>query len=751
MAFNSNFLMLNATFKRTAVAHALGLMLVAPVLAQTVEATSVIELPTVTVTASNDTLTSPDSSAYGVNAGALVNHDPVAQVSGFGNTPISSLPMSIQAVSKQQVQALGAKRLADLNSADASMSDAYNVTGYYDYATMRGFILNNKFNYRRDGLPINAETAIALSNKERVELLKGTSGIQSGTSSPAGLVNYVVKRPTNNDSQQLFVEVGDNGNTGVSIDMSRRFGRTGANGLNVKEFGVRINAAVDKLNTPTENTKGKSSLLAVALDWRVNPDSLLSFEVESSRHSQMSVPALSLFGNRVPDANAIKNINNQPWSLPVVLNGNTASLKFEQAIGTAAQGNWRWHARVMTQRLKSDDRAAFPFGCSDASGGYYFNTYCPNGDYDLYDFSSINERRETTAGELGVSGTVQTGKLKHLVSATVLRSLYDERGHTGAYNPVGITNFNAPQTFAADPSLTNAYTNRNNKTTELSLTDAIEWNSRWTTWLGVRHTRLNNSSVYEAHTANNTESFTTPWGAVSYAVLPNLMAYVSHGQGTESNIVPNKSDYGDTARGHYLATVRSKQTEVGFKLNDKDMTWSAAAFNISRPFVLDTGSLYVLDGTQTHKGFEFSTQRTIGAWDVGGSFANIQASVKGVVNSPELNGQTPVNVPKHVLRANVVYRFPDIQGLTARASVSYEAGRNALIQASNNVTIPAWRRVDAGLSYKTTVLNKPATWAFDVYNLLNKSFFKESPTLYGHVYLVPQTPRTMRLSLNFAF
>ena len=75
------------------------------------------------------------------------------------------------------------------------MSDAYNAEGYIDYLTVRGFVLDNRYNFRRDGLPISAETSIPLDNKARIEVLKGTSGIQVGTSAPGGLVNYVVKRP----------------------------------------------------------------------------------------------------------------------------------------------------------------------------------------------------------------------------------------------------------------------------------------------------------------------------------------------------------------------------------------------------------------------------------------------------------------------------------------------------------------------------------------------------------------------------
>lgn len=75
------------------------------------------------------------------------------------------------------------------------MSDAYNTEGYWDNLTVRGFVIDNRFNYRRDGLPINAETSIPLDNKAQIEVLKGTSGLQAGTSAPGGLVNYVVKRP----------------------------------------------------------------------------------------------------------------------------------------------------------------------------------------------------------------------------------------------------------------------------------------------------------------------------------------------------------------------------------------------------------------------------------------------------------------------------------------------------------------------------------------------------------------------------
>lgn len=38
---------------------------------------------------------------------------------------------------------------------------------------MRGVVLDNRYNGRREGLPISADTSIPPQNKERIEILKG--------------------------------------------------------------------------------------------------------------------------------------------------------------------------------------------------------------------------------------------------------------------------------------------------------------------------------------------------------------------------------------------------------------------------------------------------------------------------------------------------------------------------------------------------------------------------------------------------
>src|SRR5256714_6784252 len=122
--------------------------------------------------------------------------DPAIGVAGWGDVPLSKSRFQASIVNSEQMREHGGQRLADIVRIDPAVSDAYNAEGYWDFLTVRGYVIDNRSNYRRDGLPINAEFRIPLDNKERIELLKGTSGLQAGVSAPGGLVNYVVKRPT---------------------------------------------------------------------------------------------------------------------------------------------------------------------------------------------------------------------------------------------------------------------------------------------------------------------------------------------------------------------------------------------------------------------------------------------------------------------------------------------------------------------------------------------------------------------------
>ncbi|WP_422086486.1 TonB-dependent siderophore receptor [Variovorax sp.] len=665
---------------------------------------------------------------------------PQADISGFGDVPLRELPLSATVIDSQQLRASGARRLADLTQFDASVTDAYNSAGYWDYLTVRGFVLDNRFNYRREGLPISAETSIPLDNKERVEILRGTSGIQAGTSAPGGLVNYVVKRPTEQDLRTVRIETTSRGSLLGAIDLGGRLGEN-------REFGYRINVASENLKPITHDLDGNRNLFSLAADWRITRDSVLEFEIEQSRKTQPSQAGYSLLGSVLPrPVDPRINLNNQPWSQPSVFKALTGTVRFSQAINN----DWRWSAQIGQQRLKSDDRLAYAFGCS-AEGNY--DRYCSDGTFDVYDFRSDNERRTQTAGSLSLKGNVTTGSVKHELGFGLLQSRVRNRFQDQAYNYAGTGNIWGTAMVPANPDATTPQTNRDERSTELSVQDAIRWNDRFTTWLGVRHTRLDRSSIGNdgSNPTGYKQDVTTPWIAASYAIQPGLLAYASWGKGVESQVVPNRISQYINA-GQALPALTSRQWELGLKGGNDAFNWQVAWFDISRPTTnLDLCSGYCEvrnDGRAVHRGLEAGAQWNQGPWRLGGSIAVIDAKRRGSTENPALNGQSPTNVPKEVLRAQAAYRVASVPGLEIAGQLSYEGRRNVLPDGS--ITLPSWTRVDAVLRYDTRLRGVNTSWTLAVDNLFDRRYWKESPYQFSHVYLFPGAPRTLRLGVSIA-
>ena len=212
------------------------------------------------------------------------------QVSGFGDVPLTKTPFSGVTIDAQTLRDIGASRISDALRLDASVSDSYNSPAYWDILSVRGFTLDNRYNYRREGLPISAETMVPLDNKERIELFKVSSGIQAGTSAPGGLANYVVKRAPNGNEDTIravTASYGNGKNSSIAFDLGARFGEN-------KDFGYRINAAYEDLNPYIRNTHGHRNLAALAMDWRITPDSKLEWEIERSERQQIGVNGYSL-------------------------------------------------------------------------------------------------------------------------------------------------------------------------------------------------------------------------------------------------------------------------------------------------------------------------------------------------------------------------------------------------------------------------------------------------------------------------
>lgn len=665
----------------------------------------------------------------------------VPSLSGF-NDPPAKLPMQALSLSAERLDELGIHSLSGITKLDASISDAYNAVGYWSQLKVRGFDLDGRFNLRRDGLPVSGETALSLANKSGIEVLKGSSGMQAGTSSPAGLVNFVVKRPLAEDGTALLLAAVQGGTVQASLDHSQRFGAG-------REFGLRVNLAAAHLEPTLRNSVGRSHAAALAMDWRLSADTLVEAEVEFNRQSQPSQQGFSLLGNRLPEAGSIDpnlNLNNQPWSQPVVFDNTHASLRVQQKLA----GEWRAQAALGIQRLRTDDRLAYAYGCSDANGDYYADRFCPDGSYDLYDFRSENEHRDTTAVDVSATGPVQLAGMRHDLTVGGLTSRFKSRFQRQAYNWAGTGHVDGSAVTAPQPDLTDENTNRDERSNELYLRDRVDLGAGTQAWLGLRHTRLHRESVRTdgSRPTGYSQSVTTPWLALSHAIASDWLVYASWGQGVESEVAPNRARY--INRGQALPALKSRQTEIGLKTGTQRVEGSLTFFDIRRPVWRDIGSCgadnsceRVADGHARHRGIEASADLK---WSGGGLFASamkLQARRQASADA-SLNGLRPPNVPETTLKAHL--RQDLLPGLQAQLGIRHEASRFAT--PDNSISVPAWTVADAGVRYLSNVGNQTWIWRAAVDNLSNRRAWRESPWQFEHSYLYPLAPRTFRTSLE---
>jgi iron complex outermembrane recepter protein len=677
-----------------------------------------------------------------------------ATVAGFGELPLSSAPFSATVINTSQLQDAGIRGLGDITRLDAGITDAYNPPGYYSQLAVRGFTLDNRFNYRRDGLPINAETAIAQGNKQALEVLKGTSGLQAGTSAPGGLVNLLVKRPQR-AVRSATVSFEEPGSFGATVDIGDREGADA-------QIGWRINASAERLNSSTRNSLGNRSLLAGAFDAQISSGSLLEAEFEVSRQSQRSTPGFSLLGASLPDAKGIDpriNLNNQAWSLPVVFDGRIASLRYTQALTDSIN----FVAHAMSQQLRTDDRIAFPFGCSD-EGDY--TRYCSDASFDLYDFRSEGERRHSRALDLSVSGQTTWVGIGHRFNAGLLSTAFNSRFARQAYNYVGSGSIDGSTRVPPDPSLTDENTNRDERSTELHLQDRLAITEQTRLWLGLRSTRLQRESVRTdgSRVTAYGQSFTTPWLALSQTLGNDSTAYFSWGQGIESEVAPNRSRY--TNAGQALPALKSQQVEAGFKQSSRDWDWRVAVFDITRPEWRDIGTCDAAntcvkgaDGRSRHTGAEAEAEWRSGPFSLRGSALLLRAR-REASDDASLNGQRPTNVPSTSLKLQAAYNLPALPGLAVLGFITHEGQR--MVLPDNSVATPGWTRLDLGARYAQKLgdvghggagggLGRSLVWRVGIDNLTNQRAWKEAPYQYGHAYLYPLAPRVFHASVALNF
>ena len=676
-----------------------------------------------------------------------------ADVGGFG-AALAKTPQSVTVFAADLLAGAAAQSLSQVLRLDASLADSYNTTGYIESLSIRGFVLEQSANFRRNGLAVSNYAPLALENKERIEVLKGVAGLQSGVSAPGGLVNYVTKVPMKEAFTTATVGFDGNGGTKLQVDANARLG----------SVGVRLNVADEQLHSHFDQANGARQFVSLALATALSPATSVSADFEYQRKSQPSVPGLGLLdrdGDGVGDTlpaliNPRLNLNNQAWSLPFQSRSTTAQI----ALNHRLNDDWQARFAANAQATTINDRLTFPDGCSSATS-YVYPGLCGNGDVDIYDYRSEGEQRRLASWDAHLEGKFKALSLQHAARVGI-------NGHSAradlallqAYNYVGTSNIYAPVALPSDPSLTVPNTNSRERALEGYATLSSGLSATVQSFVGLRVSRLSRSSELGDGTqaVSYAQTVSTPWAGLAWSPSATAMVYASWGQGVELEVVPNRAalfaNYGQV-----LPALKSEQTELGVKWQaHARLLLTAAAFSIEKPYADDLPATGV-EGLPTrvagaksarHRGLELSATGQLGdALSLQASMMALDAVYSRALD-PALVGQRVTNVARLKSSLFADYKLAAVPGLALNALASYEGAKT--VTADGSVALPGAWQLDAGASYQQRIAGHTTLWRLNIENLSDRVYWREAPTTsWGGIYLFPSTPRRLRLSATVDF
>ncbi|WMW79181.1 TonB-dependent siderophore receptor [Undibacterium cyanobacteriorum] len=655
-----------------------------------------------------------------------------SKVGGFLENSLQDTPLSINAFSSAQLQDLRIRQTTDASKFDASINDAYNAVGYAEQFSIRGFALDNSSSYRKDGFAIPGDASIPLENKERIEILKGISGFQAGFTTPGGMINYVTKRPSNNDLRSITLEASERGTLYGAVDLG---GKTSN-----KQFGYRLNAANERLRSYIKGADGERQFASIALDWKPSAQSLLQFDADYQHKSQLSAPGFQLFnGTALPvGIKADMMLNNQKWAKPVDTRNQNIGARFEYQLNQ----DWNFSLASNYHEFKRDDFTAFPYGCSAQE---LYPGYCANGDYDVYDYQSVGELKKLQGNLALLTGKFELAGTHHQLAAGFNNS--ERRDYYGdyAYEHAGASNVFHPVAVPPSANKTGPVSlRRTDKENSLFVQDIIALDKQFDLHLGLRHLQVKRQQL---GSPDFDQDYTLPNAALVFKASPSVSNYLSISRGLEHGGV---APIGTTNANKMLDAGRSKQIEIGTKaIIANDISLNAALFRISKPLeYTNSANTYVSAGEAEHQGVEFSAQGKINSdWTLGASATAIDARQRGT-NDPSIEDKRISNVPNFKSSVYADYAPVALAGVHVNGSWQYAASK--AFSPDNKISVPGYHVFNFGARYALSQNGITTTLRFDINNAFNKFYWRDVTQSLGG-YLFPGAPRTFKLSAQIDF
>lgn len=632
----------------------------------------------------------PVSLPYGDNSGPSGFTPQSAEVGPLKRRAMLDTPLAINVLDRTFIENRFATTLPDLlkyiPSAQMEARGGPDV-GRPQTRGMQGNVVSNS---RLDGMNVVATTAQPIEMIERLEVISGLTGAFYGPASPAGMFNFIQKRPTDTFYNRFS---GSHATSSALLAHGDFGGHVGE----AKNVGYRINLLKEQGAGYVRGSDLNRGLVSGAFDLHLSDKTVVELNASHYNFKKYGFPAGFGYGNtiRLPDApdptrvgygqifggseletttysGRIKHEFNEDWSFTGGMLHQTADRMFESVTNTMLD-----------------------------NAGNYRTSMAP---------STAAGRFQVLSNTANLNGTVYTGGIKHELAIGTTGYTWDIFSAVNSSPTINFGNASIanPVQWPAPIGLTQdglRYKGSSNTQQVAIFGDTITFNPYWSAMLvgsynWIETKNYNRAGVLQPN-GYQAEGF-SPTVAVMFKPASNITTYVAYANSLEQG---GSAPIGAANEGETLAPYRSKQIEAGVKANFGKLNATFAAFQLERPFAFtDTDNVYKVQGMQENKGLEFGLYGEVFRnFNVYGGLTLLDPRLKDT-GVPTTSNTKVVGVPgvqANLLMEYFVEQFP---GLAFNANVHYTGER-----AGNNINtfmVKGFTTLDLGVRYTMELPDK---------------------------------------------
>ncbi|MFC6338180.1 TonB-dependent siderophore receptor [Pseudomonas sp. CCM 7891] len=706
----------------------------------------VLELASTNVSAQNLGSDTEDTGAY--TTGAMSTATRL-------NLSIKETPQSVSVITRQQMDDFKLGTLTEVMNQTTGVvvqrTDSERFNFYSRGYSIQNFQIDGMLN-TFSGLKSDSDTIIY----DRIEVVRGATGLTTGAGDPSGTINMVRKRPTHEWASKVGVSGGSHDNYYSYLDVGgplgfdgRLRGRTVLAYRDSKSFRDRYALERKVGYGILEADLTDDTILAVGYDYQDK-------QVQGATWG--SVPYWNSSGGKanMPRSNNITT----PWS-NWPLTDRTTFATVDQRLAN----DWHLKAAYTHRESESDGKVYYGGGGypnADRSGVSAYRSHFSGEDkMDAVDFN--------VAGSYSLFGRehqamIGYGQARHrdsspYIIAGPVTADYDKIADWA--NTGGIPEF-ADEKTHLDANNSSTYQKAGYLATRLSLSD--NWHAVLGSRYGSWETRSSNYTYDDNHQLSRIQSSSqthndvwTPYAGLLYDINQDFTVYVSY---TDIFNPQTQKDVSDK----YLEPIVGKSYELGLKgsVFEDRLNLSSAVFWSTQDNVAEVddsvplgpnGKQYYTSGGKGNKvqGFELEAAgEVLPDWNL----------TAGYTYTHSVNGENQRNntaQPLNLLRASTTYRLPGAwKGLTVGAGVRWQSdiyrfakrpiGRDPdgkFITQSTAIRQEAYSLVNLMSRYE---FDEHLSASLNVTNLLDKQYYN-NVGFYNGVFW--GDPRTVALSMDW--